>query len=172
MMQNEGRDLKEIQLTQGKVALVDDEDFERVNQYKWQLRHDGYPARDVYSGGGRANRNEYRYTEYLHNCVMGAKWVDHIDGNPLNNTRDNLRLCTRGQNRSNSAKVSTYRGRPPLSQYKGVTRKKNRWYAQLVHNRKHYSLGYFDREVDAARAYNEAARKYHGEFARLNDLAC
>jgi hypothetical protein len=90
--------------------------------------------------------------------------VDHIDGNGLNNTRVNLRICTSAQNICNS------KGRSKTSKYKGVTRRKmsNKWFAQIKFNRKHIDIGRFDNEIEAAKAYDNVARKLFKEFAYLN----
>lgn len=90
--------------------------------------------------------------------------VDHRDHEGLNNTRTNLRLATRSQNSCNNKKT---RGRS--SKYKGVSRdKRGYWRAKIHFKGKHIFLGYFDNEIDAARAYDKAAKELHGEFAVLN----
>jgi hypothetical protein len=92
--------------------------------------------------------------------------VDHKNNNGLDNRIDNLRLATRSQNNINSRRNKS----KTLSRYVGVSfdSRKRRWYARIYFNNKGLWLGYFDSEIDAARAYDEAAKKYHGEFARLN----
>lgn len=94
--------------------------------------------------------------------------VDHADGNGHNNAWSNLRLCNRAQNAANSKKVSTN-----TSGFKGVTwnTKDEAWVAQIKVGNKHISLGYFKRKEDAANAYNAGARKFFGEFARVNNGA-
>lgn len=161
--------MKEIKLTQGKVALVDDEDFEYLNQFKWYA-------------------SKCRKTFYAQRCVKVAvnKWViikmhrvllntpshlmvDHIDHNGLNNQKANIRNCTQLQN----AKNITSRGR---SKYLGVyytssTIKGVRYEyitASIRVNRKLISLGNHKTEIEAAKAYDQAAKKYFGEFANLN----
>jgi hypothetical protein len=99
----------------------------------------------------------------LHRFLAGNdSLVDHRDGNGLNNTRDNLRPATRGQNQHNSG--------PRSGRYKGVTWHKGarKWLAQIMCDRKYRYLGLHAAEEDAARAYDRAARELHGEFARLN----
>lgn len=90
---------------------------------------------------------------------------DHINGNRLDNRRENLRVCTQGENNRNKAK---YRNKS--SQYKGVSwdSTNKSWYAQIIINKKHYSLGHYRNELEAAKAYDEGAKKHHGEFARIN----
>ena len=96
--------------------------------------------------------------------------VDHIDTSNLNNTRQNLRVCTHGQNTANRRKPAHKNG--THSRFKGVTWHKSseRWVAQLRVNYRLVTIGYFKDEREAALAYNEAARKHFGEFARLNEV--
>jgi hypothetical protein len=148
---------QKIPLSQGKHALVDDEDFDRISQWKWHFS-DGYAAR--HSEGSRPVR--------MHREIMQPSdglEVDHIDGNKLNNCRSNLRLATHGQNMRNR-KLQT----GGTSQYKGVVwyAQTSRWQAKIQVDRKTIHLGYFADEIDAARAYDKAACTHFGEFARLN----
>ncbi len=96
-----------------------------------------------------------------------GKQVDHINGNPLDNRRENLRICENAENNRNKGltKAST-------SGYKGVSlyKRSGTWRAYIVTNYKQKHLGTFDNPIDAAKAYNVAAIKFHGEFARLNDI--
>lgn len=108
----------------------------------------------------------------MHRQIMGTlpgqlnAHVDHIDGNKLNNQRINLRYCTAHQNKFN--RLLDPRNK---SGFKGVSHSKGRWRARLKLNGREKWLGYFDSVVDAARAYNEAALRYFGEFAKINDLS-
>lgn len=160
--------MKEIQLTQGKVALVDDEDFERVNLFKWHaLKKDNnyYASRHIPIG-------KTRKTTFIHQLVMNVDIlskedieIDHIDGNGLNNQKYNLRACTHSQNLMNSKKRIN-----SSSKYKGVgwhkLRKKYR--ARIRLNGIQYHLGLFDSDIDAAKAYDNKAKELFGEFAKLN----
>lgn len=161
--------MKEIQLSQfgknkGKyVALVDDEDFETLNQFWWSAKKDGntfYAARKIMIDSKWT-------TQYMHCEIMNGKGVDHIDGNGCNNQKDNLRFCTTSENCMNQRKCTN-----KSSIYKGVYFYKpyNKWRAQIRINYKKIFLGYFDSEVDAAKAYNEKAIELFCEFANLNNI--
>ena len=165
--------MKEIQLTQGQVALVDDEDFERVSQFKWSATFDR-----KYANGGRfiAKRNVLKLgiwsTATLHRFIMHAQKgqiIDHIDGNPLNNQRSNLRFSTRSQNGANNAKLLQKHN---TSGFRGVSWHKlaKKWTVTLRVAGKTRYIGLYGDIVNAAKAYNQAAIKYHGEFATLNPI--
>ena len=159
--------MKEIQLTKGKVALVDDEDFEYLNQFKWYVNN--------FHGKFYAVRS-FMITKYkqsivlMHRDIMNPKKgfvIDHIDGNTLNNIRLNLRICTHGENlRNQKLSIANKSG------YKGVyfNKERNKWCALIQVYTIKYHLGCFINVIDAARAYNAAAIKYHGEFAKLNEI--
>jgi hypothetical protein len=155
-----GKMTKEIQLTRGHVALVSDVDFNRLSQRgKW------------YASGPTSNkfyacREEGRKSVLMHRVVLNAPdgfLVDHINGNTLDNRRENLRLCNKTENLRN-------RGKTKLNSvgYKGVTRKRGRFSAGISVGGKHISLGSFSDPIEAARAYDAAAKKYFGEFAWFN----
>ena len=156
--------MKNIPLTQGQFALVDDEDFEWLSQWKWQAqkaRKTFYAKRDSWSGG-------IKTTVFMHRVIEGTSHsldTDHRDGNGLNNQKSNLRSCTGQQNRCNRGVQKNN-----TSGYKGVSWKSSRgkWEVKISSNRKEIFIGRFTDIVDAARAYDEAARKLHGEFANLN----
>lgn len=155
--------MKEIQLTRGMFAMVDDEDYEWLNSMKWyaeKFTHTFY-----------ARRRTNNKLQSMQNLIMGVcspLRVDHIDGNGLNNQRSNLRVCTHRQNMLNVGK----RRKNASSKYLGVSydKSKRKWSASMGLNYKCISLGRYATEVEAATAYNEAAKKYHGEFAKLNDI--
>ena len=159
--------MKEIQLTQGKVALVDDEDFDRVNQYKWWLGYDANKKNPNYYAI-RVVRISHKKTLFkLHNLILKppvGMFVDHINGNSLDNRRSNLRICTNAQNAANK--------RPQKgcsSSYKGVQKyEKSKWRAYVRFENKLIHLGCFNNEIKAAKTYDVNAVLLFGEFARLN----
>lgn len=150
--------MKEIQLTQGKVALVDDGDFELLNKYKWSA-HKGRGAWYATRGVGPIKMHRQ-----ITHAPIGAV-VDHINGNGLDNRRINLRVCSHSENMRNSALRSDN-----TTGYKGVRKRTDRkWYsAEIRVNGLSVNLGRFETAEGAARAYDEAAKKYFGDFARLN----
>ncbi len=155
--------VKEIALTQGKVALVDDEDYEELSKFKWYAaknRKTWYVARAI---GKRPHQRQV----LMHREILGAQpgeQCDHINGDGLDNRRCNLRFCTNSQNQMNRR---IYGG---TSRFKGVmwNKRHKMWYAQIKHDGKQYHLGCFHKQTDAAHAYDTAARNLFGEFARLN----
>lgn len=157
---------REILLTQGKIALVDDQDFEWLSQWKWYAARDNhrfYAHRAAYVEG------EVRQaTVRMHRVIMYAPHgvlVDHRDGDGLNNTRDNLRLCNNKQNCHNQGIAINNK-----SGYRGVSweTRYGKWRAIIMVDGKLRSLGYHATPEEAAVAYDAAARELHGEFARLN----
>ena len=159
--------MKEIQLsTEGKsrgkhVALVDDEDFERLNQYKWAVlkkKHTFYALRCISVDGKQSMR-------YMHCEILKGKGIDHKDHNGLNNQKNNLRFCTQRENNMNRSKREN-----TSSVYKGVSffKESRKWRAQIMINGKVIHIGLFASEVDAAKAYNIKAIELFGEFANLN----
>jgi len=152
-----------ILLTRGKVATVDDADYVWLSQWKWFTHSNGYAVRNT-----RLSEDRPRGIVYMHREIVGASAeveVDHRDRDKLNNQRHNLRACTTAENQQNRAPRA---GRD--SHYKGVRwdADRRRWRARIVINGKEQHLGRFGTEEDAARAYDEAARRHFGEFARTN----
>jgi len=151
---------RRIPLTQGKFAIVDSADYYRLVKFQWF-------ATGSYNTfyAARAHRGK---TVKMHREITGAPGhlvVDHIDRNGLNNRKSNLRVCTNAQNVRNAGP----RGNG-LSRYKGVSRhtRGKKWTAVIQLNNKTHYLGYFDNEIDAAKAYDKRASQLHGEFACLN----
>lgn len=143
-----------IKLTKNKYTLIDLEDFDRVSQLKWYF-NSGYAVRGA------------KKRVLLHRFILNPPdhfQVDHINGDKLDNRRENLRLCTHRENIFNrSANRATKSG------LKGVVFQNNHWRARISFlGQKDMHLGYFNTKEEAAKAYDKAALKYHGEFARLN----
>jgi hypothetical protein len=149
--------MKEIKLSKGFVAQVDDEDFEYLNQFKWYVYIDR-----VYRYALRRD-NKSRKRIKMHRVILNASdniLVDHIDHNGLNNQRNNIRLCTNTQNQWNM------KGR--RNGFKGVSIEKYSFRAAIKYQNKTIHLGSFKTEEDAAKAYDKKATELFGEFAYLN----
>lgn len=157
--------MKLIPLTRGQSALVDDEDFEELLKYSWQANKFFRVSRRT--PGKRCDKRHYIS---MHRYIMGVSdpkvQIDHIDGNPLNNQRNNLRIATNSQNQQNRRKHLKC-----SSKYKGVSldKRRGKWSSYIRIDKLKF-LGYFHSEIEAAKAYNEAAKKYFGEFAKLNNI--
>ena len=160
--------MKKIPLTRGQFALVDDCDYERVMEYKWVFQPHQNPRYTPYA---RRRRNAENPHASMHRFILNAlegMEVDHIDGNGLNNQRANMRLCTHAQNNRNS-QFNNKHG------MKGVAFIPNRrafkkWISKITADGKMKTIGYYWTMKEAAVAYNEAAIKLHGDFARLNQI--
>lgn len=155
-----------IPLTRGLSAAVDDADYEHLAKFTWYAAPRSRPAgkfnakRTSYEGGKKQNI-------YMHRVIMNAGegiQVDHIDGNPLNNTRENLRICKQSQNNANAAYPVSSSG------YRGVYQDKKRWRARIWVNKRGLSLGVYNSKEEAAAAYDAAARRHFGAFATVNFL--
>lgn len=146
--------MKEIQLSQGLVALVDDKDYDELSRHKWSAdRHHNtfYPVRIDDTG-----------KVYMHVQIMGTKGIDHKDGNGLNNQRGNLRIANQSQNGGNQRKQRR-------ALYKGISRHRiGVWRAKIGVKGKQIHLGLFPTPEAAAEAYDAAARHHFGEFAKTN----
>ena len=162
--------MREIQLTQGYKALVDDEDYERVSQFKWlAVKNKRKNTVQVYAMTTVwIPKWKKSIALFLHHFILSYNpkglQVDHIDRNTLNNQKQNLRHCTNTENNYNKPKGNF------KNNYKGVHyyAERNKFRVNINVNKKYIFIGYFDDEIEAAKAYNEAAIKYHGEFACLN----
>lgn len=142
-------DVKTMVLSGGHATIVDWEDYLWLGQWKWSYSH------------GYAMRKEKGKTIYMHNVILG-KYVDHVDGDTLNNTRDNIRLCSVAQNGRNRG-----RNKNNTSGYKGVFKqtKSNTWIARIVVDKQPIYLGSFKTPEKASEVYQKAAKKYFGDFA-------
>jgi hypothetical protein len=162
--------MAEVPLSRGRVAIVDNEHYEWLAKVKWYVITPGkcsYAAHDTYI-------DEKRHCIYMHRLVMGlamknsgSTLVDHINGDSLDNRRENLRFATKAQNSWN---VPALGG---SSKYKGVQKHGQcaGWTAGIKANNVRHYLGLFKTESEAAIAYNEAAVRLHGNFAKLNALS-
>jgi hypothetical protein len=163
--------MKEIQLTQGKVALVDDEDFEYLNQWKWCCRKNVTKGSiNYYAGRSGGSVLKYRYI-HMHKVILKTdKLVDHKNRNGLDNRKDNLRIASKSDNSKNKKGwgKSKYLG-VSLNVAKRKTKPScERWVATIFINGKNKNLGRFKTEKEAALKYDEVAKVIHGEFANLN----
>lgn len=158
--------MKEIVLTRGKVAIVDDDDFERLNQFKWCFDN-VYAKRGVYIPETQGTK-----TLRMHNDILTAPKgmvVDHINLNKLDNRKENLRVVSRQYNNIHRAK-----GCRNKTGFVGVQYiphlKLKKWTAEIRMNGKRFYLGYFHTAIEAAREYNKHALKHFGEYAVLNQI--
>jgi len=156
--------MKEIPLTRGKVALVDDADFEWLSHFKWNCRpnHKAFYAFSWIDG----------HSVSMHRLILNPSRkdsVDHINGDGLDNRRENLRICTASQNTANTRRFRE----GCSSKFKGVSwrRSRNRWLAYYRKDGRFVGLGSYKDEEEAARAYDEAAIEVFGEFAYTNKMA-
>jgi len=148
--------MKLIKLTKGRFAKVDDDDFKLLNQWKWCVNSENF-----------AHRRSKNKLVTMHRFIMNPPkdmQIDHKNGDRLDNRRSNLRICTGSQNCMNRKTIGS------MSGYRGVRKWYNKWQGRIEVEGKKINLGLFNNAVDAAEAYNQAAIKYHGEFARLNQI--
>lgn len=164
----------QIKLTQGKTALVDDIDKDLAN-LRWKActnksveRDLFYAVRNIYQNGKCTSVRMHRLImeRVLGRKLKSGEQVDHIDSNSLNNCRNNLRLATHGENCQHRRKTLS----ETTSRFKGVSwhSRAEKWYAEIQFEGKQKSLGYFEFEEDAARAYDRAALEYFGNYSLLN----
>jgi phage pi2 protein 07 len=143
----------------GKYTLVDDSDYKQLINYNWYMTSHGYVATDI------KTKRTYRQKR-LHRILLQpskGKVIDHINGNPLDNQRSNLRICTTSQNIMNQ-RIS----RNNTSGFKGVSKTKHRWIAEIYKNNKRHRIASFQDKHIAALAYDLWAIDLHGEYAKTN----
>lgn|SRR5574343_451958 len=138
----------------GFFVLVDDEDYCRCSKKVWHMTRNK-----------RAKSKHKNKIIFLHRFILNFphRMIDHINRNPLDNRKENLRLCNNSQNRANS---------PPKKGklYKGIRKRGKNWCAQIILKKKSIYLGTFKTEIEAAKAYNKAAKDNYGDFAWLNPV--
>lgn len=152
--------MKYIPLTNGGNAIIDNEDYKKVSKYKWfRVKGDGRESAHMTK----------KKTNSMHRFLMNPPKdlvVDHKNGNGLDNRRYNLRICTYAENSRNAKKNIRN-----TSGYKGVIWHKasKKWSARINYNYRRISLGYYNDVIDAANAYDAAAKELFGEYAKLNN---
>lgn len=152
----------------GFEVLIDEEDFGLVSQYRWYINKSKIARKNNRYFRTQQLYNPKQYIILLHRLIMGCApgdglFVDHINCDPFDNRKENLRICTPQQSAKNCRKYSTN-----TSGYKGVSWSKRdcKWAAQIAVDKKHIHLGFFTSKIDAYAAYCEASKKYHKEFGR------
>jgi hypothetical protein len=150
---------KEIKLTQNQTTIVDDEDFEYLNQWKWWADYDSHTK------SFRPARTCNGSTLFMHRVIMQTPkglFVDHINHNTLDNRKENLRNVTNSQNQMNSKLLSTN-----TTGYRGVCPKDGKYVAKIRIGGKQVHLGYFKTPEEAYERYKDAAKEVHGEYSSI-----
>lgn len=148
-------------------VLIDPEDYYLFGKYKFYIQKN---PRNYYVNTHNPNKNEKPKILRLHNIITGWKFVDHINGNGLDNRKENLRQSNHQLNARNRTRLVENKN----SKFKGVLKqnqtKKGGWIARIIINEKQIYLGTYKTEMEAAKAYNEGAIKYFGQHAYLNEV--
>jgi len=153
----------------GNISFfIDGEDFDKIKEYTWGVNYNKNADSFYIKTNKRLDINK-RTVILLHRLIMNYPKnmvIDHINGNTLDNRKENLRVCTIGENSCNCKKYSNGK----LSKFKGVSFDKNvkKYKAYIKKNRKYIHLGYFMTEKEASEAYDVASKKYHGEYSKTN----
>ncbi len=162
-----GYPFRRIPLTQGQYAIVDPKDYEQLNKHKWYVQR----TKQMFYAVRRAKGHERAKGQivWMHRSILPppeGMCIDHINNNSLDNRKANLRLATPAQNARNRRKMAV----KTSSKYKGVSYHagQRKWCAAIRVNGQYKYFGLFQNEIDAAKAYDSAAKKYHKEFAVLN----
>jgi hypothetical protein len=158
--------MAEIELTQGYKTIVDDDIYELLNRQKWWIHKNGGPQ--IYAKG--SDPNDYNKRVYMHRVIANAPkgmHVDHINGNSLDNRKENLRVCTHAENTRNKRITSKYgyKGIYYVNNYRNLSKP---WQAAISVKGHPKFLGYYATPEEAARAYDKAAKELYGEYANLN----
>lgn len=148
-----------------KVCLIDVDDFHLINKHTWNVTKKGHSFYICSDYKGKRI--------YLHRLILKPnpnELVDHINRNGLDNRKRNLRICSKSTNAMNSKKQATRNNKICSSKYKGVSwNKRDKYFEAYINvNKKRIRLGYYKNELEAAKAYDAAAKLYHKQFARLN----
>ena len=148
-----------------REVLISKEDYDLVSKFSWYLNIQGYAVNTQ-----RIKGTKKKKMIYMHRLIMGLDKkliVDHINHDTIDNRRENLRLCTYSENLCNKKPEPNSK-----SSFKGVTWsvRDSKWVVQIWKDGRSFYYGYHENEIDAAKAYNEAAKEHHGEYAYLNDL--
>lgn len=156
-----------LKLTQNKWTIIDAGDYDAIRSHRWHAHNVHgiwYASTNIRTSGGQKNITLHRF---IMNFPDGLQ-IDHINGDGLLNTRSNIRTCTYSGNNHNCKKPK----HGLSSKFKGVSRSKmsNKWRAYIRVNKKLIHLGYHDKEIDAAKSYNDAAIKYFKEFSKINTI--
>ncbi len=166
--------MREIEASRNMIVIIDDADYDNLSQHKWHISESKsrYSSR-LYAATRIAGHDGKRVKVSMHRMIMGfppGMDVDHINHNGLDNTRSNLRICTRSENLMNQWPRTSYKGKPVSSKHKGVSWSKQhgKWEAGIGVGGKYIHLGLFPAEEIAAAAYAEASGKYHAAFSRLH----
>jgi hypothetical protein len=174
--------MKRILLTRGKFTVVDDEDFEKTKKITWYFSYAKVKTKIDCGGYAKGYNPQTGKNVFLHRFILNIPsniQVDHVNHDKLDNRRCNLRLATRSQNNMNREKTNNKHGYKGISFYshrKYYTKTTSRltypksWRANIKINKRRISLGFFCTKGEAAQAYNEAAKRYFGEYAFLNKL--
>jgi len=156
--------MKFIVLSKGYFSCVDDDDFDRVNKFKWSASVDN---KTVYAmRKERCLITGQRKTVTMHRFIMNQTdpkiHIDHADGDGLMNCKFNLRVCSNQQNAMNRRRINNDSG------FKGVSKNGGKWAAKIMKNKQRFFIGNFPNPEAAARAYDQKAKELFGEFANLN----
>jgi hypothetical protein len=155
--------MKRIKLTQGKFAIIDDDDYEKVSKYKWHLDK----GTSILYARSTIDGRKIRLHRFVTDIKDKKLLVDHNDSDGLNCQKGNLTICNHSQNGANTRKIKS-----GSSRYKGVrwVKARSKWNARITVDKVVKHLGTFSDENDAGKAYNAAAVLAFGEFARINTI--
>jgi len=164
-----GYAFRRIPLTQGKFAIVDQQDYERLAKYKWHAARHGRSCYAQRGTGSAKSGKRKKHLVMMHREILNVgedKLIDHKNHNGLDNRRANLRAATWEENCWNKRKPKAHCS----SRYKGVMwdKRRGKWQAQIGYKSKKIFIGYFEDEKSAARAYDTKARELFGDYASLN----